>query len=253
MISDYFRTISIIQIGVGGTGSWLVKPITKFLNNLARRFGERLNLQYKIIDSDIVEDRNIYRQNFESWHIGQLKSKVLALTNAEIFPIFNYSINIKTKTNLAKVVFDNLTSRENRKLCILLGCVDNNKCRKIIYSFMKNTLVPVIYLDSGNNLHNGQIVSWVNIPFITKKNPEHILDCPDTFKNHKNISFNKIFPKDSEEENTGSCAFFGDQSQSINMIASTQLFSAIQKIIIESEMPPSLITFNSSGMSLAQI
>ena len=50
-----------------------------------------------------------------------------------------------------------------------------------------------------------------------------------------------------------SCAFFGDQSQAINSLAATLMFINLQKILVTSELPPELITFNSSGYSTFEI
>ena len=50
-----------------------------------------------------------------------------------------------------------------------------------------------------------------------------------------------------------SCAFFGDQSQAINTMAATLMFINLQKILISSELPPELVTFNSSGYSTFEL
>ena len=70
-----FEKIYIIQIGCGGTGSWLVSPLSKFVSNVR----SRVPIKYYLVDNDHVEERNILRQNFSNWDIG--KSKTSALLN----------------------------------------------------------------------------------------------------------------------------------------------------------------------------
>ena len=63
-----------------------------------------------------------------------------------------------------------------------------------------------------------------------------------------------MFPLAPDEDDDGqSCAFFGDQSQTINTLAASLLFANFQKTIINDLIPPPVIEFNSSGMSTFEL
>ncbi len=248
-----FDELSIIQFGCGGTGSYLGRPIIKFLNNLQNRYGDDFHATYFVVDGDHVSSRNILRQNFTEDNIGQNKSRVIKLEN-DYFKhkyITTVQHNIETKLQMEnffkgryKKNFFNIPLFNNQK-CIILGCVDNNKCRRLIFNYMKNnTHKQIVYLDSGNNLYNGQIITTIFNDELKQSLSNPIFE---------NINFLKYFPIKVKEANEQSCEFFGDQSQSINMFASTLLFMNLQKIIIEKRLPPNKIEFNNSGYSAFNI
>ena len=82
-ILNQFSKIVIAQVGCGGTGSWLVPFVSKLANNIKLRTVSDDFINYTIFDDDIVEQRNILRQNFSSWDIG--KNKALALVSKNVF------------------------------------------------------------------------------------------------------------------------------------------------------------------------
>jgi molybdopterin/thiamine biosynthesis adenylyltransferase len=249
-IIETFKHINFIQIGCGGTGSWLVPLLSKFINNLALKFSD-LNLKYILFDGDTVEDRNILRQNFDNWDIEKNKAEALALKN-----VFNYEkiivnpINCDKKSLINNIISCVAHEREyNKHLFILIGCVDKNKYRRMIFSTIKTvrkdlnsyfTTDGFIYIDAGNLLYNGQVIT---LPFGLKEYQ----------KKPPKLKFFKMFPAKDDTENAPSCAFFADQSQSINNLAASIIFCNIQKILINSELPPEMITFNSSGYSTFEI
>ncbi|MCK9293168.1 ThiF family adenylyltransferase [archaeon] len=246
-ILDKYQNIKIFQIGCGGTGSWLTPLVSKLVGNVQLNF-TNTNIEYTLIDHDIVEQRNIIRQNFNEWDIG--KNKALALTSHNIYN-FNKLEFIKNK--IQKKSLDEILTESieiDDVLIFILGCVDSNRTRRIIYNVSKDVNLymkknrqsaNIVYIDSGNLLYNGQIVTTVF----------GLEDYPNN--NHQNINFLKMFPAKKVEEETKSCAFFGDQSQAINSLAATLMYCCFQKILINSEIPPSLITFNSSGYSTFEI
>lgn len=231
MVLDDIHNLNIFQIGVGGTGSWVVPFLIKFLINIQQRFGERLNVRYTLIDDDIVERRNILRQNFNNEDIGRTKASVMGrryfMNGLQIVPE-----RLDSKKKMLKLFTNN--SNFDNSLNIFLGCADNNKSRRVIYNLLKKDFGhKSIYIDSGNLLHNGQIVT---ISF--------------NFEKNNTVNFLKMFPKETDgTEPTQSCAFFGDQSQSINILAAAKMFANIQRILIDGDLPPTVITFNSSGFS----
>lgn len=262
---QHCRRIVVIQVGCGGTGSWLVPLVSKLLNNIKLRLPIEVDVIYKIVDDDTVEQRNILRQNFNEWDIG--KGKALSLVSKYCYNFQNMEAikyRMKTKNDISRLVFYNPDyEMRTETLVFILGCVDNNKSRQLINRLAKGLNkdfhCPVVYIDSGNLLYNGQIVTLSYgfnefvINNLSNEDQEAATALFKQIKKRKKINFNKMFPVIEEEGPTVSCAFFGDQSQSINSLAATLLFGNIQKILVSSEIPPEIITFNSSGYSTFEV
>lgn len=265
-IIEHFTIINIIQFGCGGTGSWVVPLASKLINNIKLRLPETTKILYKLVDDDGVEERNILRQNFSSWDIG--KSKAHSLVNRfiynfkdiEAFPKrINKSMDLLMLLDLS--MFEPADIRD-KILTIVLGCVDNNSTRQFLYKNLKKygeAVSPVIYIDSGNLLYNGQIVTQsfgfeeLLIQKLEELEPDKANELKEHIKKRKKLKFLKMFPLNAPEETQQSCAFFGDQSQSINSLAATIMFCNLQKILVNSEMPPQVINFNNSGYSTFEL
>ncbi len=260
-ITDYFNTINIVQIGCGGTGSWVVPLASKLINNVRLRLPDRVKIHYKLVDDDVVEERNILRQNFSDWDIG--KSKAQSLVNRYVYDFKDvraYTFKIRSRDNLCLLGEED----DSNGLMIILGCVDNNKTRHSIYKTLKHlnkhsTVTKYLYIDGGNLLHHGQVVtlSFGFEEFLLEKydqfEPDKATELRKQIKKRKKLNFIKMFPIEDPAEVQQSCAFFGDQSQAINSLAATIMFCNLQKILVTSEMPPQLITFNSSGYSTFEV
>lgn len=266
---EHCKKIVVLQVGCGGTGSWLVPLVSKLLGNIKLRLPETIELTYILNDNDVVEDRNILRQNFNKWDIG--KGKAMSLISSYCYNFKNMSAitnRIKNLKNLFDIVFNTELPYDpyeirQETLVVVIGCVDNNKSRqfldKILKRFNKKYECPIVYIDSGNLLYNGQIVTLSYgfneflIQLISEFEEERAKQLKQQLKLKKKINLKEMFPLTDEEEVTQSCAFFGDQSQSINSLAATMLFCNLQKILISSEIPPKIITFNSSGYSTFEV
>ena len=112
----------IAIIGAGGINSYVAQHLFDVC-----KLHEKDSLIYvKIFDSDIVEEKNIWRknQNFEVDDLMSLKAEVLAKRyNFDFEPIFITNENIIEKLSM----FDD----------IIIG-VDNHQTRKLIYEFALN-------------------------------------------------------------------------------------------------------------------
>ena len=254
-ILTQFSKIVITQVGCGGTGSWLVPFVSKLANNIKSRTISEDFINYTIFDNDVVEQRNILRQNFSSWDIG--KNKAQALINKSVFEFQDIGASSVRVKRYADILPDSLPAVEQLPtLFIILGCCDNNKARQDLFKISKliskKIKSSVVYIDSGNLLYNGQIITKAfNFPEDNQQ---------DLFKKKKKrkdkINFKKMFPIESVENSNipqQSCAFFGDQSQAINIMAATLMFINLQKILISLELPPEIVTFNSSGYSTFEV
>lgn len=253
----YFNNIKLIQIGCGGTGSWLVPLVSKLANNIQLHIpANRCRINYTLVDFDNVENRNIIRQNFTNWDIG--KNKAQSLMNRYCFEFANInviSVKITKLSDLKKLTNDSFEEQDQelKNLIILFGCGDNNSVRHLLFNFSKKISKiennSVLYIDSGNLLYHGQIVTHV---FNYPEDPQQNL-WPKK-KKKKALDFKKMFPIENDNyQSEQSCAFFGDQSQAINAMAASLIFINLQKLLIMNEIPPELISFNSSGYSTFEV
>src|SRR5574341_1311900 len=74
------HALRVYLVGCGGTGSWLAPHIVR----LARFLQETrsMNVQVTFVDSDVVETKNVFRQNFGEAEVGGEKAQLLALRYA---------------------------------------------------------------------------------------------------------------------------------------------------------------------------
>ena len=63
-------------VGAGGTGSYLVRDLARIISVYNEKYNR--NDEIVIIDQDIVESKNLTRQNFIRNDIGKNKAEVLA-------------------------------------------------------------------------------------------------------------------------------------------------------------------------------
>jgi len=126
----------LVLIGCGGTGGFVAEGLCRLL----------INIPYEmvLVDPDVVEERNIARQNFYDDEVGMFKSEALAKRLSRQFsrPIA-YAIN----------PFANYYLRHNT--CLLIGCVDTAMARKAIANTMNSTMW---WVDAGNGDNWGQVI-----------------------------------------------------------------------------------------------
>ncbi len=140
---SYVDSISII--GVGGTGSWLVEFLNYRKNN---------STKISIYDHDVVEEKNIARQNFQSDSIGDLK--VLSV-------IKNQSVNFHKINETFAVIATEFVAKRMESIAsipVIIGCVDSIESREYILTELEK-LDDWVYIDSGNEDLYGQV--FVNI------------------------------------------------------------------------------------------
>ena len=246
-LTSRYTNLTFFQFGCGGVGSWLAQFMGKFLHSIAERFGVHRNFDFKyvIIDDDTVEPRNILRQNFLPINIGDYKCnaifKFIATPLIEKRLVF-ITERIDTPKKI-KYLIDKFFWEDFENIYIIFGCVDNIKTRRSIYSAMKKIIKldsgyeTVIYIDGGNQVNYGQVITTVMtssswFPTIIRN-----WNMIDKFPN-----IHRLFKNGENDESAQpSCAFFGDQSMGINLKIATEMFTVIQRILIDSIIPEPLI------------
>ena len=122
---------------------------------------------------------------------------------------------------------------------ILLGCVDNNKSRKLCHAvFAKQK--DLIYIDSGNGEHTGQVVCGVRQNGRTTYKPvcslyPDILDDEDKFPS---------------ELSCAERAVSAPQSVTANLTAATAVVSFLYDLLICGELKTRYVTFSSRQINM---
>ena len=73
--------VKIIVLGAGGTGGYVIPHLYRLA------FGRNGYVRIIICDGDVVEEKNLVRQNFVEQDIGHNKAKVLAERYSAAFGI----------------------------------------------------------------------------------------------------------------------------------------------------------------------
>lgn len=168
LLTRQVKNINVVQVGVGGTGSWLVPHVARLVRELEKNAGKKV--AYRLIDPDVVEEKNCIRQNFCDAEVGLPKASTLALRYSsawgiEIRPIVERFSSEKLASSIAHGRADTMT--------VVIGCVDNSAARRELAGVLQlnnttNTIssitnnrrsIPsVFWLDCGNWREGGQVV-----------------------------------------------------------------------------------------------
>ena len=170
--------VKIVMLGAGGTGGHIAPHLYRLLYALDRP------VRFIIVDGDIVEEKNLVRQNFTHADLGENKARVLAERYSSVFGLETEYIPsfIEDRDTLLGLVtpmvwkknayyvssseFVNGTLQTSpnsmiTELVILIGAVDNNRSRALCHSVFGEIKTNLVYIDSGNGEYTGQVVCGV--------------------------------------------------------------------------------------------
>lgn len=218
----------VALVGTGGTGGYVAQGLAKMIA------GYRLDLDVALIDPDIVEEKNRFRQNFMPWEVGCSKAESLALRLNQ-----QYGLGFSAHVCLCEEYYN---AHHSRNPTLYVTCVDKIAPRK----FLKD---HPLWLDSGNDLDFGQVI------FGTTSGKG---DCSQELKGWEGTPFVKHLPnaylkaelkgkKDSRKA-TPSCADnpFSEQGCFINEIAAQAALTILHQLLIVGQVTTPGIWFNSS-------
>ena len=164
---------SIVVLGCGGTGSWVAPKLIKLLNDAISKqfFVGRIGVDLVFIDGDIVEEKNLIRQNFIEADIGKKKAEVMAsrygqhaVDGMRVGFCDTYLVNDEYKIPAEHAdLFGKMSNLDVfKKRCLIINLIDNGKTRKMIHGeAIKRARVTSnrgwTVIDVANNEYNGQL------------------------------------------------------------------------------------------------
>lgn len=153
------NSIKIVLIGTGGTGGHVVPQLVRLIYSLQNK----KNISLTIADGDTVEPKNLLRQHFIEKDLGKNKAQVLAERYSRAFGInVGFSDEYIRKPEDINTLF-RYTGWGKK---ILVVCGDNHTLRQVAHEWFMNNqyhvgsygYYEVIYIDSGNEEFDGQVV-----------------------------------------------------------------------------------------------
>lgn len=166
-----------IVIGAGGNGGYLIPQLIRqiSLQNRFLKIENKIQHAVTIIDADLVEDKNLMRQNFLPRDVGHNKAEVMAGRYGAAFGVqVNYIPEYLDSPGMLKDII-----KAEGLIPVVVGAVDNNKTRAIVYEVFKQSK-GMFYLDAGNEEWAGQVAVGYNagreVDMDNKK--PHLFDLP---------------------------------------------------------------------------
>ncbi len=156
------RPVKIVMLGAGGTGGHIAPHLYRLLYSLDRP------VRFIICDGDIVEEKNLVRQNFTPADRGENKARVLAERYSSVFGLEAEYVPsfVETEEYLRELLhpdyrrMDQMGSTFLEEMVVLLGAVDNNRSRQLCHRIFHQAK-ELIYIDSGNGRYTGQVVCGI--------------------------------------------------------------------------------------------
>lgn len=183
------KKFEILLIGVGGGGSHLTPMVAR-----AMSIYQDVPTKLTLVDPDIVEEKNLSRQNFVMADLGKKKAEVLATRYSR-----SYGVEISAKAELVDEPSDieALITGSLYETCLtIISAVDNLPSRKLIHDFLSERAesnFTCYWLDLGGEEFHGQIAIGssfgnsyyekdyqdVTTPWITEVYPDILKDAGD--------------------------------------------------------------------------
>ncbi len=213
-----------------------------------------MNVHLTFVDPDVVEMKNVYRQNFGETEVGGHKAELLALRYAAAW---GQSIQVHVAP------FDKgMIQLEYGDLGMIVGCVDNAAARKTIADALDQEtrlhgadgLPRLWWLDAGNGTDTGQVLFGAarnarQLQYAFPYFPDHgfCVNLPAPDLQHPDLLQTQPEPGPAREtQDAISCAemlLTGDQSPSINAMVANIVATYLWRICADPKGLTTLATY----------
>ncbi len=226
------RPVKIVMLGAGGTGGYAAPHIYRLIHTLNRP------ARFLVADGDIVEEKNLVRQNFIHADLGRNKAAVMAERYASAFgmEIAYLPEFIENEDALAALTAPDYSRKE---LAILIGAVDNNRSRQMCHNVFQKAK-ELVYIDSGNGQYTGQVVCGIRRNGRTYYKPVGTL-YPDV------LADTDKFPT---ELSCAEAAISAPQSVVANVMAATAILSYLYDILVLGDITVRNVTFSTKNIHM---
>ena len=229
------RPVKIVQLGAGGTGGHIAPHLYRLLYSLDRP------VRYIICDGDVVEEKNLVRQNFTPADLGENKAQVLAERYSAVFGMETEYVPdfVETEDRLTELLTPQrwnaglyYNGRYITEMVILLGAVDNNRSRQLCHTVFKQA--------RGNGEYTGQVVCGVRRGGKTYYPPIGTV-YPDVLEETDK------FPT---ELSCAEVSVSAPQSMAANITAATAVVDMVYNILAVGESTVRKITFSTNTVNV---
>ena len=225
----------VIFIGAGGTNGYAIPSILRMLS-----FSNITNPNFDVIiaDNDIIENKNIARQNFIYSDIGKYKAEVMALRYGTLFNIRTRFINERIDKNKLSVLINN--SYGFYRNVLIIEAVDNNASRLMIKNTISSSNMKrnVYWLSSGNSDKDGQVILSMHSKYM---NTRTVVDIwPEAFTKES-------LKAEADREEAANCAVnavVNPQSIAINETAASILRNITYSLIYDKTIENTVYLFD---------
>ena len=239
------RPVKVVMLGAGGTGGHIAPHLYRLLYALDRP------VRFIVCDGDLVEEKNLVRQNFIPADLGENKAKVLAERYASVFGMETEYVPefIESEERLLQLLTPkfwrmgyNWNAPVLSEQVILIGAVDNNRSRQLCHRVFYQ-MDELIYIDSGNGEYTGQVVCGIRRGGRTLYSPVGKV-YPDVLKEHDK------FPT---ELSCAEASLSAPQSIAANITAATAVVDIIYNILALGECRVRQATFAATTVHMRPV
>jgi len=252
---DRETPVKIVMLGAGGTGGHIAPHLYRLLYALDRP------VRFIIADGDVVEEKNLIRQNFIRADLGENKAKTLAERYSGVFGLETEYIpdfiedadtllklvtprrwrpNIYTVSSADFIAGRALEPPYITELVILIGAVDNNRSRALCHYAFGKVQTNLVYIDSGNGEYTGQVVCGVRRGGRTLYKPVGGL-YPDVLEKTDK------FPT---ELSCAEASVSAPQSIVANVMAASAVVNFVYNILVQGEINVRYVNFSTNTINL---
>jgi PRTRC genetic system ThiF family protein len=148
---------NILVIGCGGTGSYIIPNLVRLIAS------SKTPICLTLADADVVEEKNLLRQNFIKSDIGKNKAEALAKRYSSAFGLQIQFIPqyLESADSIGKALSSAQMNNINYGATppLIISCVDNIKARKFMVDALVKYYPACGYLvDCGNEDVAGQVL-----------------------------------------------------------------------------------------------